>query len=474
MDDEWRHGADPYLPGPAVLRKPCRQFKEARWPVNFDLILRNGTVVSHAGTGVADIAVNGERIAAIGTFHKDDAGRTLDCTGLHILPGVIDTQVHFRDPGATHKEDFSSGGRAAIMGGVTGVFEMPNTMPPTTTAAALADKVRRASASMACDFAFFVGGTADNAAELGHLERLPGCCGVKVFMASSTGNLLVEDDAGVARILASITRRAAFHAEDEPRLRARSGERVNGDPSSHSLWRDAESARLATERLLRLAHEAGKRIHILHVSTADELPLLAAHRDLASCEVTPHHLTLAAPDAYRRLGARAQMNPPLRGIDHQQELWRALQAGLFDVLGSDHAPHALAEKQQPYPHSPSGMPGVQTLVPVMLDHVNRGRLTLERFVDLTSHGPQRLFQIARKGRIAQGYDADFTVVDMRCRRTIANEWIASRCAWSPYDGYEVEGWPVGTIVRGNVAMWDGDVAGPPVGRPIGFSDVATQ
>jgi dihydroorotase len=449
-------------------------FKEAAVPANFDLILRNGTVVSHAGAAVGDIAVDDGRIAGIGRFHRENAGHTLDCTGLHVLPGVIDTHVHFRDPGATHKEDFSSGGRAAVMGGVTGVFEMPNTLPPATTAGALEDKVNRATGRMACDFAFFAGGTPDNAAELGDLERLPGCCGVKVFMASSTGNLLVEDDAGVARILSSISRRAAFHAEDEPRLRSRLDERVAGDPSSHSRWRDAESARLATERLLRLARHAGKRIHVLHVSTSDELPLLAAHRDLVSCEVTPHHLTLGAPDAYRRLGSRAQMNPPLRGEDHQRELWRALQSGLFDVVGSDHAPHALAEKDEPYPASPSGMPGVQTLVPLMLDHVSKGRLTLEQFVDLTSHGPQRLFQIAGKGRIALGYDADFTVVDTKSRRTIDDEWIASRCAWSPYDGYEVQGWPIGTVVRGNVAMWDGEPVGRPLGRPMKFSDVALQ
>jgi dihydroorotase len=299
---------------------------------------------------------------------------------------------------------------------------------------------------------------------------MPGCCGIKVFMASSTGDLLVDDDAGVARILSSISRRAAFHSEDETRLRSRLKERMTGDPSSHLKWRDAETARLGTERLLRLARIAGKRIHVLHVSTAEELPLLAANKDLASCEVTPHHLTLAAPEAYQRLGTRAQINPPIRGARHQQELWQALQSGLFDVLGSDHAPHTLAEKEKPYPGSPSGMPGVQTLVPVMLDHVNKGRLSIGRFVDLTSHGPARLFQIAGKGRIALGHDADFTVVDMKARRTITNDWIASRCGWSPYDGYPVQGWPMGAIVRGNVVMWEGEIHGPPMGRPMKFSD----
>ncbi len=437
---------------------------------HFDLLLRNGTVVNHDGTGIRDIAVRGDRVAGIGRFRADSADRSIDCTGLHVLPGVIDTQVHFREPGSTHKEDLASGGLAAVMGGVTGVFEMPNTLPPTVTSERLAGKVKRASLCMPCDFAFYVGATADNVPDLASLERLPGCCGVKVFMASSTGDLLVEREADLERILTSISRRAAFHSEDETRLRARAGERVAGDPSSHPQWRDAETARLATERLLTLARRAGKRIHVLHVSTAEELPMLAANKDLASCEVTPHHLTLAAPEAYQRLGTRAQMNPPVRDACHRERLWQAVQSGLFDVLGSDHAPHTLAEKEAPYPQSPSGMPGVQTLVPVMLDHVGKGRLTIERFVDMTSHGPARVFQIARKGRIALGYDADFTVVDLDARRVITNDWIVSRCGWTPYDGLEVQGWPVGTIVRGCVTMWEGDVNSVPIGRPMEFCD----
>ncbi len=326
---------------------------------HFDLLLRSGTVVNHDGTGVRDIAVSGGRIAGIGRFRKESADRSIDCAGLHVLPGVIDTQVHFREPGSTHKEDLATGGLAAAAGGVTGVFEMPNTLPPTVTSGLLASKVERAALCMPCDFAFYVGATADNVPELASLERMPGCCGIKVFMASSTGGLLVEKDADLERILSSITRRAAFHSEDEPRLRARAAQRIAGDPSSHPRWRDAETARLATERLLRMARRAGKRIHVLHVSTAEELPMLAVSKDLVSCEVTPHHLTLVAPEAYRQLGTRAQMNPPVRDAFHRERLWQAVQSGLFDVLGSDHAPHTLAEKEAKYPQSPSGMPGVQ-------------------------------------------------------------------------------------------------------------------
>lgn len=432
-----------------------------------ELILKGGTVVNHDGAGLRDIAVSGGRITGIGSFGREQAGQAVDCTGLHILPGVVDSQVHLREPGAEHKEDLETGSRAAVMGGVTGVFEMPNTDPLTTSAETLEDKVRRATNRMYCDFAFYMGGTRENAHLLGDLEKLPGCAGVKVFMGSSTGALLVEDDKGLARILANIRRRAAFHSEDEYRLNERKKFRAEGDPASHYVWRDVEAARLSTGRLIRLAREAHKRIHILHISTAEEFPLLAAARDVATVEVLPNHLIFTADD-YARLGSLLQMNPPVREARHRQAIWQALNSGLVDVLGSDHAPHTLEEKAKPYPASPSGMPGVQTLVPVMLDCVNKGLLSLERFVDLTSHGPNRIFGMAGKGRIAEGYDADFTVVDMKATRTIANQWIESRCKWTPHDGRTVTGWPVGTFIRGRMVMWNGEIAGMAHGQPIRF------
>lgn len=433
----------------------------------YDLILKGGTVVNHDGALIRDVAVKGGRISGLGRFDK--AAEILDCTGLHVLPGVIDTQVHLREPGAEHKEDLETGGRAAVLGGVTGVFEMPNTKPTTVTTEALADKIARATNRMQCDFAFFVGGTRDNLEELPRLEKLPGSAGIKVFIGSSTGDLLVDDDEGLARILAKISRRAAFHSEDEFRLRDRLSYRRPGDAASHPVWRDAEAARLCTERLLRLARAAGKRIHVLHVSTADELPLLAANKDIATVEVTPHHLTFSSDD-YARLGTKLQMNPPVRDAHHRDALWQAVGNGLVDILGSDHAPHTLEEKAKPYPDSPSGMPGVQTLVPVMLDHVTKGRLTIERFVDLSSHGPARIFGIAAKGRIAEGFDADFTIVDLKRRWRITDGWIASRCGWTPYDGMDVTGFPQGTILRGAKVMWDGAITGPARGRPIAFTE----
>jgi dihydroorotase len=436
----------------------------------YDLVLKDGRVFTPGGLVEADVAVRDGRIAAIGSFPAETAGQVFEAKGLHVLPGVIDTQVHFREPGLEWKEDLESGSRAAALGGVTAVFEMPNTDPPTTTPDLMADKLRRARGRMHVDHAFYAGATHDNGAELREMERMPGCCGVKVFMGASTGSLLVEDDAGVANVLAAISRRAAFHSEDEMRLAERRKLARQGDWTSHTDVRDAEAAIHSTVRLIRLARAAGKRIHILHVTTEEEMELIAAARDVATCEVTPQHLTLEAPEAYERLKGFAQMNPPIREARHREGLWRAVRQGIPDVVGSDHAPHTLEEKARPYPASPSGMPGVQTLVPIMLTHLADRRLSLERFVDLTSAGAQRVFNIAGKGRIARGYDADFTVVDLSARRTITREWGASRCGWTPFEGFEAKGWPVATIIRGMVVMCEDTLIAPGAGQPVRFGE----
>jgi dihydroorotase len=435
----------------------------------FDLKLTGGTVHLPGGPAQVDIGVRDGRIVAIGA--QGDAGETIDCTGLDILPGVIDSQVHFREPGLEAKEDLESGSRAAVLGGVTAVFEMPNTKPNTDTADAVNDKLARAKDRMWCDHAFYVGATNNNAAELAELERMPGTAGVKIFMGASTGDLLVSDDANLARVLASGHRRVAIHAEDEFRMNDREGERVAGDPSSHPVWRDDESAIMATRRILKLAREARRRIHVLHVTTPAELELLAQHKDIATCEVTPQHLTLAAEDAYPRLGTYAQMNPPIRSAAHRDGLWHWLNQGVPDVLGSDHAPHTIEEKAKPYPASPSGMPGVQTLLPLLLDHVAKGRTTLQRVIDLTSAGPQRVFGLVGKGRIATGYDADFTIVDLKKQWTVEESWLASRCGWSPFTGDQLTGKPIGTIIRGRKVMWDGQLANAAHGRPVRFEAV---
>lgn len=438
----------------------------------FDLVLKGGTAMLPEGAAVADIGVRGGRIAAVGRV-SGRAALTLDATHLHVLPGVIDTQVHFREPGLEHKEDLATGSQAAVLGGVTAVFEMPNTKPATTTPEAVADKLARARGRMWCDHAFFLGASAENAADLAAWEGLPGCAGIKMFMGSSTGTLLVEDEADVARVLAGGHRRVAVHCEDERRLRERYRLVEAGGPvAMHAEWRDVEVAVTATARLLRLATAARRPVHVLHVTTAEEMDLLRRHRDLATVEVTPQHLTLTSPWCYERLGTLAQMNPPIRDERHQAALWRAVADGVVDCIGSDHAPHTLDEKAKPYPQSPSGMPGVQTLVPVMLDHVAAGRLSLERFVALTSANPCRIYGIAGKGRIVEGLDADFTVVDLKARRVVIRDAVASRCGWSPFEGMELTGWPVATVVGGRMVMRDGQLSGEPAGEPVRFVSVA--
>jgi dihydroorotase len=439
-------------------------------PPTFDLLIKGGTVATPGGLGVIDVAVNGGRIAQIGSFEASQAGEVYEAAGLHVLPGVIDSQVHFREPGLEWKEDLETGSRSAALGGVTAVFEMPNTDPSTTTPDMMTDKLNRAKGRMHVDHAFYAGATHDNTGVLAEMERMAGCCGVKVFMGASTGQLLVEDDEGVERVLTAIGRRAAFHSEDEYRLAERRKLARQGDWTSHPEVRDAEAAISSTKRLLRLARKTGKRIHVLHVTTGEEMELLAQAKDIATCEITPQHLTLAGPEDYQRLKGYAQMNPPIRDANQRAALWRAVNQGVPDVIGSDHAPHTKEEKSRPYPASPSGMPGVQTIVPLMLTHVADGKMTLERFIELTSAGPQRVFGIAGKGRIAQGYDADFTVVDLKARKTITHEWSASRCGWTPFDGMEAKAWPVATFVRGTMVMCDGSLVAPGKGEPVRFTE----
>jgi len=435
----------------------------------YDLIVTGGTVMTPGGARACDVAVRDGRVAGLGRFDPGQAGETIDAAGLTVLPGVIDSQVHFREPGLDHKEDLESGTRAAALGGVTAVFEMPNTKPPTTDAAALRDKLDRARGRAWVDHAFFVGGTEDNAERVGELERLPGCAGIKVFMGSSTGSLLLEDDDALAVLARHARRRFSVHAEDEDRLRQRLElVRDGGDVRQHPEWRDVEAAVLATTRIVKLCRRFGARVQVLHVSTAEEMPILAQYKDVATVEVTPQHLTLAAPECYEAHGTHAQMNPPIRDARHREALWHALDQGIVDVVGSDHAPHTAEEKTRAYPGSPSGIPGVQTLLPLMLDHVAQGRLSLERLVDLTAHGPQRVFGIANKGRIAVGYDADLTLVDLEARREITLNWLASKAGWSPFAGRTVQGWPVATVVRGRLVMRDGELLGDPAGAPVRF------
>ncbi|WP_115717004.1 dihydroorotase [Gallaecimonas mangrovi] len=435
-----------------------------------DLLVTGGTVITPNGEQQLDIACIGGRIVALGQLAGCwQAKKVLNAKGLHVMPGVIDSQVHFREPGMTHKETIEAGTRGAVLGGVTGIFEMPNTNPLTLSAEDLQAKLDRAQKGAWCDYAFYIGGSAANIAKLPELEKLPGCAGVKVFMGSSFGDLLADDEQVLRQILSHGQRRLAVHAEDEARLRARK-QQAGNDVRLHPVWRDVTSALMATQRVVGIAEECGRRLHVLHVSSADEMAFLMQHKKLVTVEVTPHHLTLVAPECYERLGSLAQMNPPVRDKHHQAALWQAINDGTVDVIGSDHAPHTLSEKAQPYPQSPSGMIGVQTLLPVMLNHVNAGKLSLQRLVDLTSAGPARIFGLAGKGRIALGYDADLTLVDLAAKRTITNDWIASVSGWSPYHGKEITGWPIHTVVRGQVVVENESLVGSPKGQTLSFNE----
>ncbi len=440
-----------------------------------DILIKNAICVSHNGIEPSDVAIKDDIIVAIGHLDNLEAEEVIDATGLHLMPGVIDTQVHFREPGDNAKEDLAkedmeSGSRAAVMGGVTAVFEMPNAKPLTTTAKALNDNVKRAANHMWCDFAFYVGASSKNAKNLHKLERLPGCCGIKISMGASTGDLLISDDQKLADILSNGTRRIAIHAEDNDRLIERKHLSEEGGVSQHPVWHDAQTSHMATDRILEIARRTGRPIHLLHVSTENEMALLAAYKDVASVEVTPQHLNLSAPECYEELGTYAQMNPPIRDEAERIGLWKALSAGIVDVLGSGHSPQDKELKGLPYPQSPSGMPGVQTMLPIMLDQVNKGFLSMERLVDLTSSGPARLFNIAGKGRLAVGYDADLTLVDLKRKWTIEEDWLQSKCGWSPFTGRQIIGKPVGTFVRGRKVMWEGTLAEEATGQPIRFQD----
>ncbi|EFH13254.1 dihydroorotase [Pseudoroseomonas cervicalis] len=435
---------------------------------SFDLILRGGTCVLPWGEAVADVGVKAGRIAAIGDLGAAHAPQVVDCAGLHVLPGLIDPHVHLRDPGDPAVETIPNGTKAAILGGITAVFDMPNTTPSITSQAALEEKRAYVQGKAWCDIGFYVGAAKSNIAELAALEANPDVCGIKVFAGSSTGDLLVDDDASLERVMRLGRRRISYHSEDEYRLQERKPLYAAGGPHRlHAEWRDVECAFLGTRRLMALARETGRPAHILHVSTAEELVYLKDFRDVATVEVLVNHLS-QTDEAYERLGGYAVMNPPIRDARHQAAAWEAVRNGTVDCIGSDHAPHSRAAKERPWPATAAGLTGVQTLAPLMLDHVNAGRLTLGRMVDLMSAGPARVYGAVTKGRLAAGYDADFTVVDLKKSRTIEESWIASPCGWTPFAGQRVTGWPVMTIVRGQLAMREDEVLGSPQGRPVLF------
>ncbi|MCB0392127.1 MAG: dihydroorotase [Bdellovibrionales bacterium] len=441
----------------------------------YDYILKSGEIVTRKNgkwqKSLTDLGLKDGKITCLGDLKAEKANRTFDCNGLTILPGLIDSQVHFREPGLEYKEDLESGSRGAVLGGITAIFDMPNTKPSITNLESWHNKIDRAKNRMWCNYAFYVGATLNNIEELPILEKQPTCCGVKIFMGSSTGDLLVDQLSGLKKILSSIKRNVAVHSENEQRLKERATVRVKDLAYSHTLWRDEEVAFSSTQDLIKLALETGKKIHVLHVTTEQEMQLLSKNKHIATVEVTPQHLTFSAPEIYDRIGTYAQMNPPIRSEQHRQALWKALNQGVVDVLGSDHAPHTREEKDKGYPLSPSGMPGVQTIVPIMLDHVNKGHLSLFRLVELLAERPSKLFKLKNKGSIQIGNDADFTIVDLKRKWRIENSWMATKCGWTPFDGYKVVGYPTATMIGGQFIQIESQLNGQPKGNSLEFTDI---
>ena len=434
---------------------------------NFSLIIKNGSCYIDGKLTKIDIGLSDNKIKKIGKI-ESNSSKVYDATDKVVLPGIIDTQVHFREPGSTDAEDLESGSRAAILGGVTSLFEMPNTNPPTSNLVEFEKKLQAAKNRMHSNYAFYFGATPNNTDQLAQLKDVKGCCGVKLFAGSSTGNLLVDKEADIEKVISKSDRIVSIHSEDEDIIKLRTKFIKQGNVHSHPEWRNVECAMSSTRRVVKIAERYNKKIHVLHVTTRDEVDFLAMHKKNVTFETTPQHLTLYAPECYDKLGTYAQMNPPLRSKEHYNRLWLAIKNNIVDVLGSDHAPHLKENKDKEYPNSPSGMPGVQTIFPVMLDHVNNGKLTLQQLINLMCENPCKIFGIKNKGYIKEGFDADLTIADMNKKVKITNDMIASKCGWTPFHNYEVQGFPVGTIVNGNLVMSDGRVVAESKGKPLKF------
>ena len=433
-----------------------------------DLIIKNGSCYINEDFQITDIGIKEKTIVKVGKI-EESSKETIDAKDLIVLPGCIDTQVHFREPGSTNAEDLNSGSRAAILGGITSVFEMPNTNPPTSNLIEFQKKIDLAKNRMFTNHAFYFGATPDNYNELSNLKNLVGCCGVKLFAGSSTGDLLVDKEKDIEKIFEHTSKVVAVHSEDEEILNMNKKLIKDGDVHSHPIWRSEECAISSTRRIVKIAERFKKKAHILHITTKQEIDFLSQHKGNITFEITPQHLTIFAPDCYEKLGTYAQMNPPIRDKSHYDRLWYGVRNNLNDTIGSDHAPHLKENKEKIYPSSPSGMPGVQTLLPIMLNHVNDGKLTIKQLIRLICENPIKIFNIKNKGFIKEYFDADLTIIDMNKTSTIDNKNIASKCGWTPFHGKKVKGFPIYTIINGITKMKNGSILGEPKGEPLHFS-----
>jgi dihydroorotase len=422
------------------------------------LLIRHAQVLLPDGElAIADVYIQGQKIVQVAPEieRPESVDQEIDATGLVLLPGVIDPQVHFREPGLEHKEDLFTASCACAKGGVTSFLEMPNTRPLTTTQAALDDKLQRAAQKCVVNYGFFVGATEEVLPDL--LTATP-ACGIKIFMGSMHGPLLVDSEAFLDKIFAQGSRLIAVHAEDQARIRDRRQQFAGiTDPAIHSQIQDNQAALLATQLALKLSKKYQRRLHILHLSTAEEAELLRQDKPAwVTAEVTPQHLLLNT-DAYAEIGTLAQMNPPLRSSHDNEVLWQALKDGVLDFIATDHAPHTLEEKAQPYPNSPSGMPGVETSLPLMLTQAMQGHCTIAQVARWMSTNVAKAYGIPDKGSIAPGYDADLVLVDCQTYRPVLREELLTKCGWSPFEGWSLTGWAVFTIVGGQVVYDRGKV-----------------
>jgi dihydroorotase len=428
-------------------------------------IIKNAQVVLPTGIAPISVVIEGDKIVALDPAIQTTADDVVDANGSHLIPGVIDDQVHFREPGLTHKEDLEHASRACAKGGVTTFLEMPNTVPTTTSRERLAEKLALAAEKSLVNYGFYIGATPDNLEELRLAHNTPG---IKIFIGSSTGDLLVDSQEALERIFAETTLPITAHCEDEATVRA-NAQRFAGinDVTVHSQIRDHQAAVIATRRAIDLAKRHHHRFHVLHVSTADETKLLTDHGNLITAEACPHHLLLNIDD-YPRLGTLCQMNPSLKTTRDNAALWEALNAGIIQVIATDHAPHTLEEKRKPYPQSPSGMPNVENSLALMLNEVHHGRTILETIVHAMCDAPARVWDIVGKGRIEVGYDADLVLVDLERAQTVRNLDQLTKCGWSAWDGQTLIGWPVRTWVMGHTVYCDGKIDLSRKGRAAQF------
>jgi dihydroorotase len=447
---------------PVTIRPISRDIAMTR-----SLLIRNATVLHPNGEfQVADVRLEGDKIVEVAPQITAVADRTIEATGLTLLPGVIDPQVHFREPGLEYKEDLYTASRACARGGVTSFLEMPNTKPLTITQAALDDKLARAADHCLVNYGFFIGATK---AQLPDMLTANPVCGIKIFMGSMHGDLLVDEEIVLDPIFAKGDRLIAVHAEDQARIADRRAQYSDAtDPAVHSIIQDNQAALNATKLAVKLSKKYQRRLHILHLSTGDEAEFLRQEKPAwVTAEVTPQHLVLNT-EAYKTKGTLVQMNPPIRSAQDNETLWQALRDGVIDFIATDHAPHTLEEKSQPYPKSPSGMPGVETSLAVMLTQAKAGKCTVAQVSHWMSTAVAKAYKIPNKGLIEVGYDADLVLVDLENTKPVRREDVQSKCGWNPFEGWDLTGWAVYTIVNGQVVYDNGAIDDTVRGRALTF------